>query len=55
MGPSGCGKTTFIRCINRLHELTPDATTNGEILFNDKDVYKMDLIVLRRNIGMVFQ
>ena len=55
MGPSGCGKTTFIRCINRLHELTPDASTKGEILFNDDDVYKMDLIVLRRKIGMVFQ
>ena len=55
MGPSGCGKTTFIRCINRLHELTPNATTSGEILFNNEDVYKMDLIVLRRKIGMVFQ
>ncbi len=55
MGPSGCGKTTFIRCVNRMHELTPDATTQGEILFNDEDVYKMNLIVLRRKIGMVFQ
>lgn len=55
MGPSGCGKTTFIRCVNRMHELTPLATTNGEILFLDEDVYKMNLIVLRRKIGMVFQ
>ena len=35
MGPSGCGKTTFIRCINRLHELTPGAKTGGKLLFND--------------------
>ncbi len=55
MGPSGCGKTTFIRCINRMHELTPDATAEGEILVDDKNVYKMNLIVLRRKIGMVFQ
>lgn len=55
MGPSGCGKTTFIRCINRLHELTPGTSVNGEILFNDEDVYKANLIVLRRKIGMVFQ
>ena len=55
MGPSGCGKTTFLRCINRLHELTPGATTSGKIYFNDEDIYKMNLIVLRKKIGMVFQ
>ena len=32
MGPSGCGKTTFIRCINRMHELTPGATVDGQLL-----------------------
>ena len=55
MGPSGCGKTTFIRCVNRMHELTPDTKTEGLISFYDEDVYKMNLIVLRRKIGMVFQ
>ena len=30
MGPSGCGKTTFLRCINRMHELIPDATADGK-------------------------
>lgn len=55
MGPSGCGKTTFIRCVNRMHELTPDAHAEGEILVEDQDVYKMNLISLRRKIGMVFQ
>lgn len=55
MGPSGCGKTTFIRCINRLHELTPGARTGGKLLFNDEDIYEMNLILLRRKMGMVFQ
>ena len=55
MGPSGCGKTTFVRCVNRMHELTPDATASGKIYFDGDDVYKMNLIVLRRKIGMVFQ
>jgi phosphate transport system ATP-binding protein len=55
MGPSGCGKTTFLRCINRLHELTVGAHTEGEIYFFDDDIYKLNLILLRRKIGMVFQ
>src|SRR5437016_11000926 len=55
MGPSGCGKTTFIRCINRMHELTPGATVDGKLFIHDEDVYKMYPIVLRRRVGMVFQ
>jgi phosphate transport system ATP-binding protein len=55
MGPSGCGKTTFLRCINRLHELTPGARTEGKIYLIKDDIYKMNLILLRRKIGMVFQ
>jgi len=55
MGPSGCGKTTFLRCINRLHELTPGAKTEGKIYLFEDDIYKMNLILLRRKIGMVFQ
>jgi phosphate transport system ATP-binding protein len=55
MGPSGCGKTTFLRCINRLHELTPGAKTEGRIYFFYDDIYKLNLILLRRKIGMVFQ
>src|ERR1017187_7596268 len=55
MGPSGCGKTTFIRCINRLHELTPGATVEGNIFLHDDDIYKMYPIVLRKKAGMVFQ
>jgi phosphate transport system ATP-binding protein len=55
MGPSGCGKTTFMRCINRMHELAPNAQVTGEVLLDGEDVYKLDPILLRRRIGMVFQ
>ncbi len=55
MGPSGCGKTTFLRCINRLHELTPGATSDGIMLLNNEDVYEMHPIFARLKIGMVFQ
>ncbi len=55
MGPSGCGKTTFLRCINRMHELAPGAHARGKILLDGEDVYAMDPILLRRRIGMVFQ
>jgi len=55
MGPSGCGKTTFIRCINRLHELTPGARAEGKMFFHEEEIYQMNLIMLRRKIGMVFQ
>jgi phosphate transport system ATP-binding protein len=41
MGPSGCGKTTFMRCINRMHELAPNAQVRGEVLLDGEDVYKL--------------
>jgi len=57
IGPSGCGKSTFLRCLNRMHELTPGARTTGEILCFGKNLYSPDLdaVVIRRRIGMVFQ
>ena len=55
MGPSGCGKTTFLRGINRMHELIEGATTKGQILLNNEDVYNMHPIFARQKIGMVFQ
>ena len=55
MGPSGCGKTTFLRCINRMHELIPGARTSGVIQLDNEDVYKMNAIYVRYKIGMVFQ
>jgi phosphate transport system ATP-binding protein len=57
MGPSGCGKTTFIRCLNRLHELTPGATVEGQAILDGEDIYAqgVDPVAIRRRIGMVFQ
>ncbi len=55
MGPSGCGKTTLIRCINRMHELTPGARVSGKIYLKGQDIYSMEPMLLRRRIGMVFQ
>ncbi len=55
MGPSGCGKTTLIRCINRMHELIVDAGVAGSIYLHDEDLYKMNAIMVRKKIGMVFQ
>ena len=57
IGPSGCGKTTFIRCLNRMHEITPGARVSGRVLFNGIDIYGngVDPVVIRRKIGMVFQ
>ncbi|MEM2816199.1 MAG: phosphate ABC transporter ATP-binding protein PstB [Candidatus Bathyarchaeia archaeon] len=57
IGPSGCGKTTFIRCLNRMHELTPGARVSGKILFNGFNIYdgNVDPVTVRRKIGMVFQ
>lgn len=55
MGPSGCGKTTYLRCINRMHELIPGATTQGEMYLHNKDIYSINPILVRLKIGMVFQ
>lgn len=57
MGPSGCGKTTLLRCLNRIHELTPGARAEGTVLLDGEDVYDSDIkpIELRQRVGMVFQ
>src|SRR6187431_2890454 len=57
IGPSGCGKSTFIRCLNRMHELTPGARSDGEVRLDGEDVYSksIDPVYLRRRVGMVFQ
>src|SRR5690606_12324938 len=55
MGPSGCGKTTFIRCVNRMHELTPGASVKGSLKLRSEDIYTMNPVLLRRTVGMVFQ
>ena len=57
MGPSGCGKSTLIRCLNRIHELTPRAKVSGEVILDGVNIYspKVDPVAIRRRIGMVFQ
>ena len=57
IGPSGCGKTTFLRAINRMHDLTPGARVTGKIILSGEDVYGADAdpVEIRKRIGMVFQ
>ncbi|HEX6244533.1 MAG TPA: ATP-binding cassette domain-containing protein, partial [Polyangiales bacterium] len=54
IGPSGCGKSTFVRCLNRMHELTPGARSEGTVLLDGEDVYsgEIDPVYLRRRVGM---
>jgi phosphate transport system ATP-binding protein len=57
IGPSGCGKSTFIRCLNRMHELVPNARISGQVLLDGKNIYsnEIDPVQIRRRVGMVFQ
>ncbi|MFA6091360.1 MAG: phosphate ABC transporter ATP-binding protein PstB [Elusimicrobiota bacterium] len=55
IGPSGCGKSTLIRCLNRLHESVPGGWCEGELLLDGEDLLRIDPVLLRRRIGMVFQ
>lgn len=55
IGPSGCGKSTLIRCLNRMHEESNGVVTNGAIKLSGKNVFDMDPVLLRRQVGMVFQ
>lgn len=57
IGPSGCGKTTLLRCINRMHDLTPNATADGRVILDDLNIYdkQSDPVLIRRRMGMVFQ
>ena len=57
IGPSGCGKTTLIRCLNRMHEMTPGAKAKGQVIIDGIDIYdrNIDAVIIKRRIGMVFQ
>jgi phosphate transport system ATP-binding protein len=59
IGPSGCGKTTFLRCFNRMHDLTPGTRYEGRIMLLPEDINlvarNIDPIEVRMRIGMVFQ
>ncbi|MEV8371056.1 phosphate ABC transporter ATP-binding protein PstB [Microbacterium sp. NPDC064584] len=57
IGPSGCGKSTLLRSLNRMNDLVDGARVEGQVLFQDDDIYAKDVdpIEVRRRIGMVFQ
>ena len=57
IGPSGCGKTTFLRCLNRMHDMTNNAEVIGKVMIDGTDLYskEVDPIYHRRKVGMVFQ
>lgn len=55
IGPSGCGKSTFLRSFNRMNDLIPSVSTKGNIELDGKDVFKEDVVALRKKVGMVFQ
>jgi phosphate transport system ATP-binding protein len=57
IGPSGCGKSTFLRSINRLNDLIPGCRVSGELRVDGQDIYApgVDLVALRRRVGLVFQ
>ncbi|QEO15288.1 phosphate ABC transporter ATP-binding protein [Agromyces intestinalis] len=57
IGPSGCGKTTFLRTLNRMHEVTPGARVAGEVRIDGNNLYGpgVDPVIVRRQVGMVFQ
>ncbi|MGE4504151.1 MAG: phosphate ABC transporter ATP-binding protein PstB [Desulfovibrionaceae bacterium] len=57
IGPSGCGKSTYLRCINRMNDLIPGTRVDGLMTLDSEDIYAsgLDVVALRRRIGMVFQ
>ncbi len=57
IGPSGCGKSTFLKTLNRMNDLVPDARITGNVKYRGKDIFApgTDVNELRRQIGMVFQ
>jgi phosphate transport system ATP-binding protein len=55
IGPSGCGKSTFLRTLNRMNDLIDGVRIEGKISMDDTDIYKYDVIELRKRVGMVFQ
>ena len=57
IGPSGCGKSTMLRSLNRMNDLTPKTRIEGEVRLDGENIYcnNMDVVEIRRKIGMVFQ
>jgi phosphate transport system ATP-binding protein len=57
IGPSGCGKSTLLRCLNRMNDLIPYTRADGRVLLDGDNIYdpSVDVVTLRRQVGMVFQ
>lgn len=57
IGPSGCGKSTLLRCLNRMNDLIPYSRADGKVLLDGDNIYdpSVDVVALRRHVGMVFQ
>jgi len=55
IGPSGCGKSTLLRCFNRMNDLMDEVRITGDIFVNDRPIGDIDVIELRKKVGMVFQ
>jgi phosphate transport system ATP-binding protein len=57
IGSSGCGKSTFLRSLNRMHELIEGARVEGSVILDGQDIYAagVDAVNVRRQVGMVFQ
>lgn len=57
IGPSGCGKSTLLRCLNRMNDLIPYSRADGKVLLDGENIYdtSVDVVALRRRVGMVFQ
>ena len=57
VGPSGCGKSTFLRCLNRMNDIIDNCRVTGAIRLDGEDIFdpKLDVVVLRARVGMVFQ
>jgi len=57
IGPSGCGKSTFLRALNRMNDIIEGARTEGVVRLDGEDIYDpaVDVVALRRRVGMVFQ
>lgn len=57
IGPSGCGKSTFLRTLNRMNDMIPNVNIKGQVCIAGEDIYQssVDVEILRKNVGMVFQ
>ena len=57
VGPSGCGKSTFLRCLNRMNDIIDNCRMSGTIRLDGEDIFdpKLDVVLLRARVGMVFQ